>query len=197
VYAAREYLTENFCVINSDDFYGRDAFMKVAEHLRAQEQGNHYCMVGYHLGNTLTDSGTVSRGECRVDNNGMLQSVTERTDIRKQATNAAYCDEQGNWVDLSFDTVVSMNFWGMTPSFLDLIGRGFETFLAERGTELKSEYYIPGAVDDFMKAGLCDVRVYDTDARWYGVTYAEDKPQVKASIRKMIEDGQYPEKLWD
>ena len=123
--------------------------------------------------------------------------LTERTDIRKQATNAAYCDEQGNWVDLSFDTVVSMNFWGMTPSFLDLIGRGFETFLAERGAELKSEYYIPGAVDDFMKAGLCDVRVYDTDARWYGVTYAEDKPQVKASIHKMIEDGQYPERLWD
>lgn len=196
VYAAREFLTENFCVINSDDFYGRDAFMKAAEHLRAQKDGNHYCMVGYRLGNTLTDSGTVSRGECYVDESGMLQSVTERTDIRKQEHDAAYKDENGNWVNLSNDTIVSMNFWGMTPGALDLLSKGFENFLAARGGELKSEYYIPGAVDDIMKAGLCDVRVYDTDARWYGVTYAEDKPFVKASIQDMIKSGQYPISLW-
>ena len=196
VYAAREFLTENFCVINSDDFYGRDAFMKAAEHLRAQTDGNHYCMVGYRLGNTLTDSGTVSRGECYVDESGMLQSVTERTDIRKQEQDAAYKDENGNWVNLSNDTIVSMNFWGMTPGALDLLSKGFEKFLAARGGELKSEYYIPGAVDDIMKAGLCDVRVYDTDARWYGVTYAEDKPFVKASIQDMIKSGQYPISLW-
>lgn len=196
VYAAREYLTENFCVINSDDFYGRDAFMKAAEHLRAQKDGNHYCMVGYRLGNTLTDSGTVSRGECCVDESGMLQSVTERTDIRKQEHDAAYKGENGEWVNLPNDTIVSMNFWGMTPGALDLLSAGFESFLSARGSELKSEYYIPGAVDDFMKAGKCDVRVYDTDARWYGVTYAEDKPFVKTSINDMIKSGQYPASLW-
>ncbi len=196
VYAAREFLTESFCVINSDDFYGRDAFMKAAQHLRAQKDGNHYCMVGYRLGNTLTDSGTVSRGECCVNENGMLQSVTERTDIRKQEHDAAYKDEDGNWVSLSNDTIVSMNFWGMTPGALELLSEGFESFLAARGGELKSEYYIPAAIDSFMKAGLCDVRVYDTDARWYGVTYAQDKPFVKASINDMIKSGQYPESLW-
>lgn len=196
VYAAREYLTENFCVINSDDFYGRDAFLKAAAHLKAQEGGNHYCMVGYKLGNTLTDSGTVSRGECRVSEDGMLVSVTERTDIRKQEHDAAYKDETGNWIALSNDTIVSMNFWGMTPGALGLLSKGFEAFLSARGGELKSEYYIPAAVDGFMKAGLCDVRVYATDAQWYGVTYAQDKPYVKDSINALIQAGQYPRALW-
>lgn len=196
IYAAREYLTENFAVINSDDFYGRDAFMKAAEHLRAQTSGDHYCMVGYRLDNTLTDSGTVSRGECYVDDQGMLTSVTERTDIKRQGNDAAYKNENGDWVDLSGSTVVSMNFWGMTPGVIPKITEGFTEFLKNRGQELKSEYYIPGAIDDFMKAGQCDVHVYSTDAQWYGVTYAQDKEYVKASIRAMIESGEYPASLW-
>ena len=196
IYAAREYLTENFVVINSDDFYGRDAFMKAAEHLREQNGGDHYCMVGYRLGNTLTDSGTVSRGECTVDEHGMLTSVTERTDIKKQGDNAAYQNETGDWIDLSYNTVVSMNFWGLTPGVIPKLTKGFESFLELRGKELKSEYYLPGAVDTFMKAGICDVRVYATDAQWYGVTYAEDKAYVKASIQAMIDDGIYPNSLW-
>lgn len=196
IYAAREYLTENFAVINSDDFYGREAFMKAAEHLRAQTSGDHYCMVGYRLDNTLTDSGTVSRGECYVDDRGMLTSVTERTDIKKQGKDAAYKNEQGDWVEISGSTVVSMNFWGMTPGVIPKITYGFNEFLKNRGQELKSEYYIPGAIDDFMKAGQCDVRVYSTEAQWYGVTYAEDKAYVKASIQAMIERGEYPKSLW-
>lgn len=196
IYAAREYLTENFAVINSDDFYGRDAFMKAAEHLKAQTSGNHYCMVGYRLDNTLTDSGTVSRGECYVDEQGMLTSVTERTDIKKRGKDAAYKNELGDWVELPGSTVVSMNFWGMTPGVIPKITDGFAEFLKNRGQELKSEYYIPGAIDDFMKAGQCDVCVYSTDAQWYGVTYAEDKAYVKASIRAMIDSGEYPASLW-
>lgn len=196
IYAAREYLTENFVVINSDDFYGRDAFFKAAEHLKAQKDGDHYCMVGYSLGNTLTDSGTVSRGECCVDDNGMLASVTERTDIKKNGTEAAYLTKQGEWVDIPVSTIVSMNFWGMTPGLIPKLSDGFRQFLIERGNELKSEYYIPGAIDDFMNAGLCDVRVYQTDAQWYGVTYAQDKAYVKDSIKAMIDSGIYPNNLW-
>ena len=196
IYAAREYLTEEFAVINSDDFYGRDAFMKAAAHLKAQKGTDHYCMVGYRLGNTLTDSGTVSRGECYVNEDGMLTSVTERTDIKKSGTDASYQNDAGEWIDLSADTVVSMNFWGLTPGVIPKITKGFAAFLEKRGDELKSEYYLPGAVDDFMKAGECDVRVYATDAQWYGVTYAEDKAYVKASIQAMIDNGEYPKSLW-
>ncbi len=196
IYAAREYLTENFVVINSDDFYGRDAFFKAAEHLKAQESGDHYCMVGYRLGNTLTDSGTVSRGECTVDHNGMLTSVTERTDIKKNGSEAAYRSQDGDWIDLPASTTVSMNFWGLTPGIIPKLCEGFEEFLKERGGELKSEYYIPFAIDAFMNKGLCDVCVYRTDAQWYGVTYAEDKAYVKDSIKAMIENGIYPNNLW-
>ena len=197
LYAAREYLTENFAVINSDDFYGRDAFFKAAEHLKQQSEGDHYCMVGYRLGNTLSDSGTVSRGQCEVNADGMLAEITERTDIVRVGKDAAYRNEQGEWVGLSANTVVSMNFWGMTPAIMPRLANGFEQFLAQRGNELKSEYFLPGAVDSFMKAGLCDVRVYRTDAKWYGVTYTQDKEYVKASIKSMIEKGEYPESLWD
>ena len=197
LYAAREYITDNFIVINSDDFYGRDAFIKAAEHFKTQKQGDHYCMVGYRLGNTLSDSGTVSRGQCAVNEEDMLVEITERTDIVRSGDDAAYRNEQGEWVALSSDTIVSMNFWGMTPAIMPRLANGFEQFLAQRGGELKSEYFLPGAVDGFMKAGLCDVHVYRTDAQWYGVTYTQDKEYVKASIKSMIEKGEYPESLWD
>ncbi|MBO5842722.1 MAG: nucleotidyltransferase [Clostridia bacterium] len=196
LYAAREYLTEGFAVINSDDFYGRDAFFKAAEHLKNHADGDHYCMVGYRLGNTLSDSGTVSRGQCFVNENGMLDGVTERTEIKRVGENAAYREANGEWVDLPGDTVVSMNFWGMTPSIAPRLAEGFKEFLALRGSELKSEYFIPGAVDGFMKAGLCDVKFYKTDAQWYGVTFTQDKEYVKASIKNMIESGVYPDSLW-
>ncbi len=197
LYAAREYLTENFAVINSDDFYGREAFFKAAEHLRAQTAGDHYCMVGYKLGNTLSDSGTVSRGQCYVDNDDMLSTVIERTDIMRVGTDAAYRNDDNEWVELPGDTVVSMNFWGMTPGIVPKLANGFEKFLAQRGRELKSEYYIPGAIDSFMQAGLCDVRVYKTDAQWYGVTYTQDKESVKASIKSLVDRGIYPNSLWE
>ena len=196
LYAAREYLTENFAVINSDDYYGREGFFKAAEHLKNASENNHYCMVGYKLANTLSDSGTVSRGQCYVNMNHMLTGVTERTDIKRVGIDAAYKDEAGQWIDISGNTVVSMNFWGLTPGIVPKLAQGFETFLAERGAELKSEYFLPGAIDSMMKAGECDVRVYNTDAQWYGVTYTQDKEYVKSSIKALIDCGEYPNSLW-
>lgn len=195
---AESFVKDNFAVINADDFYGRDAFIKLAEHLRAIDtESTNYCMIGYILRNTLTENGTVSRGRCETDDNGMLSSITELTKIKTAGNDAQYLDENGNWVDLSGDTVVSMNCWGLTPAIFGELRRGFKDFLSSpKGSEMKSEYYLPGAVDDMMKAGKCDARVYSTTASWYGVTYSEDKEGVKNSLRALMDKGEYPNKLW-
>lgn len=202
IYCVRDIVKDNFAVINADDFYGRDTFMQLAKHLsKADNAGGvaHHCMVGFRLGNTLTDFGTVSRGHCIVDADGMLESVTERTKIVKKESCAAYLDDDGEtWVDLPFDTIVSMNCWGFTPAIFDRLGEGLSAFLSDLGSNpLKAEYYLPGAVDEQRRAGLCDVKVYPTQSVWYGVTYADDKAKVKASIRALIDAGEYPEKLWN
>ncbi len=202
IYCVRDLVKDNFAVINADDFYGRDTFMQLAKHLSGAKTENgvaHHCMVGFRLGNTLTDYGTVSRGDCEVDANGMLQSVIERTKIMKKETCAAYLADDGEtWVDLPFDSIVSMNCWGFTPDIFNKLEEGFSNFLDNLGSNpLKAEYYLPTAVDEQRRAGLCDVRVYPTQSVWYGVTYAEDKERVKASIKAMIDAGEYPEALWN
>ncbi len=195
---AKEFADDNFAVINADDFYGADAYAKLAEHLKGlKPTDTNYCMIGYILRNTLTENGTVSRGRCVTDEKGMLSSITELTKIKTCGGDAQYLGEDGEWKDLSGDTVVSMNCWGLTPAIFPELERGFAAFLAsEKGKELKSEYYLPGAIDDMMQVGKCDVKVYATTACWYGVTYSEDKPAVVASIRGLIERGEYPAKLW-
>jgi len=195
---AREFVNDNFAVVNADDFYGRDAFMKLAEHLKnLKTTDKNYCMIGYILRNTLTENGTVSRGRCVTDGAGMLTSITELTKIKTNGDDALYLDESGEWAALSGDTVVSMNCWGLTPAVFDGIEKGFNKFLAsEKGKELKSEYYLPGTIDELMQAGECDVKVYPTTAAWYGVTYSEDKEGVKSSLRTLMQSGEYPEKLW-
>ena len=204
IYCIRDLVKENFAVINADDFYGRDTYVQLAKHLATAKTENgvaHHCMVGFRLGNTLTDHGTVSRGECVVDDNNMLQSVTERVKIMKKESNAAYLADDGEtWVDLPFDTPVSMNCWGFTPEFYNNLESCFAEFLShlnEYENPLKAEFYLPTAVDMQRKLGYCDVKVYPTQSVWYGVTYAEDKARVKASIRALIDAGEYPEKLWD
>lgn len=194
VLSAKKYVDDNFAVINSDDFYGRDAFMKLAAHLKNADKG-HCCMVGYVLDNTLTENGTVSRGECTVDSDGYLVDVTERTKLKRDGDMAAY-EENGEWVRIPKDTIVSMNCLGFTPAVFEHIEKGFVSFLSEKGNELKSEYYIPTAIKEMMTVGVADVKVYSTDAVWYGVTYHEDKEKVQSSIRKMIADGVYPDGLW-
>ncbi len=195
---AKALVTDNFAVINADDFYGRDAFLKLAAHLKSLAcTETHYCMVGYILRNTLTENGTVSRGHCVTDGEGMLSSITELTKIKTNGMDALYQGEDGLWQPLSGDAVVSMNCWGLTPAVFDELEKGFVRFLSSpKGSELKSEYYLPGAIDEMMQAGLCDVKVYPTTAAWYGVTYSEDKEGVKAALRSLIESGEYPEKMW-
>ena len=195
---AESFVKDNFAVINADDFYGRDAFAKLAEHLKAiDETSTNYCMIGYILRNTLTENGTVSRGRCETDDKGMLASITELTKIKTAGNDAQYLGENGEWIDLPGDTVVSMNCWGLTPAIFKELRNGFVKFLSsEKGSEMKSEYYLPGAVDEMMKAGECDVKVYSTTASWYGVTYSEDKEGVKNSLRALMDNGEYPHKLW-
>ena len=202
IYCVRDIVKDNFAVINADDFYGRDSFMQLASHLKTATAENgvaHHCMVGYAVRNTLTENGTVSRGECEVDQDGMLQSIVERTKIMKKDTCAAYLDDDGeSWVDIPFDTIVSMNCWGFTPDFFNDLEADFAKFLSNLGENpMKAEYYLPYAVDAQRKSGACDVAVYPTKSVWYGVTYAEDKARVKSAIRSMIASGEYPEKLWD
>ncbi len=202
IYCVRDLVKENFAVINADDFYGRDTFLQLAKHLKDANATNgvaHHCMVGFALGNTLTENGTVSRGQCTVSADGMLVNVTERTKIMKKETCAAYLADDGEaWIDLPFDTIVSMNCWGFTPEIFEHLEADFAKFLEGiADNPLKSEYYLPSAVDAQQKQGVCDVKVYPTSSLWQGVTYAEDKARVKAAITELINAGEYPANLWN
>ncbi len=201
IYCARNEIQDHFAVINADDFYGRDTFEQLAKHLSMNDlSGNsvHHCMVGFRLGNTLTENGTVSRGVCDVDESCMLNKVVERTKIEKRDTCAAYLNEDGEtWTELDFDTIVSMNCWGFTPDILEKLEDEFREFYEKNADNpLKSEFYLPFAVQQQKDEGVCDVRVYPTQSRWYGVTYSEDKPRVKAAIQAMVNAGEYPSDLW-
>lgn len=198
VLAAKNFVNDAFAVINSDDFYGRDAFMKLAEHfknVKSDRNISHCCMVGYVLGHTLTENGTVSRGECSVDGNGFLSEVVERTKLRRSGSAAEY-EENGEWRTLPLDTIVSMNCLGFTPDVFGYIEEGFSAFLRGMEDPLKNEYYIPTAIMEMVHAGRADMKVYSTDAVWYGVTYREDKANVESSLRKMISEGVYPDGMW-
>lgn len=188
-------------VINADDFYGADAFCKIYDYLAsARDDGKYrYCMVGYRVENTLTENGTVSRGVCTADENGFLTRIVERTAIAKQADGRiAYAADGGEPAgEIAPGTPVSLNLWGFTPSFVGELEAGLRRFFAERLPEnpLKGEYYLPFAVDELLKAGKASARVLETDSRWFGVTYREDKPIVTEAIRHMTEQGEYPADL--
>lgn len=196
---AKEYLNEPFAVINADDFYGADAFRAAADFLRGVEgrEDNHsFAMVGYRLGNTLTDAGSVARGVCETEN-GVLVNITERTKIFKDPAGARFTDENGQTVLLAPDTLVSMNFWAFTPEIFREADAYFEAFLNDTHKDpLKSECYLPTVVGQMVHDGKCTVSVLETCAKWYGVTYHEDKEGVTQTIRAMIERGEYPDGLW-
>lgn len=200
VLCARDVIGDDgFAVINSDDFYGQDAYKKAAEFISDAEKkdGNHYCMIGYRLGNTLTDNGSVARGICNTDSDGMLTHIVERTKIFKEENGASFEDENGEKVLLPNDTVVSMNFWGFTPSMFDETLKNFNEFIDDPDREpLKSECFLPNVVGSMKEEGYCDVKVIETSARWYGVTYHDDKPMVVEKINGLIESGEYPRGLW-
>ena len=195
--AARGLVNEPFAVINADDFYGRSAYELLASHFENSLNcnGGEYCMVGYVLENTLTENGTVSRGICEADENGMLKSVVERTAIRKEG-DVALCKTDDGDIAISLNSIASMNCWGFTPDIFAELERGFAQFLGEKhANELKCEYYLPFAVCDMLMSGKCSVKVYQSKDAWYGVTYKEDKDFVTGSISKLKENGVYPKSL--
>ncbi len=189
---------EPFAVINADDFYGRDAFRVMADELkRPRTRKGDYCMVGFRVGNTMTENGSVSRGVCQVSPEGLLTSVTERTDIHFGEDHAVeFTDENGKTARIPASTPVSMNLWGFTPDYFDYSEREFRKFLDERIEEPKSEYYIPSAVDALISSGEATVKVLDTDSRWFGVTYAADRPGVVEKFARLHQDGTYPTPLF-
>lgn len=189
---AKEVIHEPFAIINADDFYGRDAFVVMAEHLKTLEnsKGN-YCMVGYRLENTLSENGTVSRGVCQTNEEGYLIGMTERTSIGRTPEGIAYKDADGSTHPLAAEATVSMNLFGFTPDYFVESEKLFVDFLKEHGTELKSEYYIPFAVNTFINRGYAKMKVLKTTAQWFGVTYKEDRPMVVERLRQLHEQGVY------
>ncbi len=190
-----------FAVINADDYYGKSAFRKIYDYLSQAEDGEmyEYCMVGYKVGNTVTEHGSVARGVCQVDEDSYLTGVQERTKIEKYADGIHFTEDGGEtWTELPFDTVVSMNMWGFTPSFLEEINARFPDFLEKNlpVNPLKCEYYIPLAVDTLIHGTEGSVKVLTSSDKWYGVTYAADKPMVVAALQGMTAEGKYPDGLW-
>lgn len=192
---ARGVIKEPFAIINADDFYGKEAYQSAVDFIRNHPADNEYAMIGYALKNTLSEHGTVSRGVCETDSNGYLEEVTERTKIGWE-NGKIYFYEGDQKTELTGNEPVSMNFWIFKPSFFDELEKGFINFLKEKGGEKKSEYYFNVRADELIKSGKATTLVIDTNAKWFGVTYKEDKPVVRESLNKLIEKGDYPGKLW-
>lgn len=193
IYCVRGVVSEPFAVINADDFYGAQAFQCLYDYLKdAQDDDKYrYCMVGYRVENTLTENGTVSRGICEADENGYLADIVERTAISRDVNGVISDPEAG---EIAEGTLVSMNMWGFTPSFLDELETGLRTFMTDElpKNPAKGEYYLPFAVDHLIQNGQATAKVLQTSAQWYGVTYKEDKPVVVDALRRMTEAGLYP-----
>ena len=189
-----------FAVLNSDDYYGKDAFKVIYDYLCQAEDGAvaDYCMVGYLLGNTVTDNGSVARGVCCVDEKGNLADIVERLRIEKYEGGIHFTEDGENWTDLTSDTIVSMNMWGFTPSFLDRLSEQFPEFLENQLPQNppKAEFLLPRSVDALLKEGKAEVKVLKSEDRWYGVTYAADKPMVVAALAELTRQGKYPDGLW-
>ena len=196
VLMAKDLIREPFAVINADDFYGRESFQVLADYLKSVEgTTGKYCMVGYRVANTLSENGSVSRGVCATDENGYLTNVVERTKIEKVGDKIIYT-EDGVDTEIAPNSPVSMNMWGFTPEYFEYVEKAFVEFLQARGQELKSEFYIPTLVNDMIRSGKATCKVLDTTSKWFGVTYAEDRPQVVMKINNLVREGVYPKKLF-
>lgn len=198
--AARVLGDAPYAVINADDFYGREAFEKIYRFLKNARDGAKldFAMVGYYLRNTVTENGYVSRGVCQIEN-GLLQSITERTHIEKRDQGIAFTEDNGaTWIPLAQDAVVSMNLWGFTPGFTAALETDFRRFFQEdvpKNPE-KAEFFLPFVVNDLLARNKAQVTVLSSADKWYGVTYKEDKETVMGAIRAMTERGEYPAPLW-
>lgn len=193
----KEVIHEPFAVINADDFYGRDSFAVLGKALaRMEGKSNEYCMVGYRVGNTLSESGTVARGVCGKNQEDYLTTVVERTEIMRVNGPVCYKDEKGEWVIIDDNTPVSMNMWGFTPDYFTYSEDYFIEFLTANQGNLKAEYYIPSMVNKLITDGTAKVKVLDTTSKWFGVTYAEDRQTVVDKIQALVDAGEYPAKLF-
>ncbi|MDF9824060.1 NDP-sugar pyrophosphorylase family protein [Breznakia sp. PF5-3] len=188
-----------FAVINADDYYGREGFEKLHDFLVSDAIGDHYAMVGYILANTVSENGSVARGVCTVKD-GKLTNVDELTRIEKHPKGIEYSKDEGmTWLPLEENRLVSMNMWGFKPSFIQYMKEDFVKFFENEvpKNQLKSEFYIPKEVGKMLRDNQIEVTVLSSEDKWYGVTYQEDKPIVKAGIKRLIDDGKYPVPLWD
>jgi dTDP-glucose pyrophosphorylase len=197
VMMAKDVIKEPFVVINADDFYGRESYAILAEQLNKMNgTENHYCMVGYRLSNTLSESGAVARGVCETDDNHFLKSVVERTHIERKDVKIQYKDAENYWFELPENAPVSMNMWGFTPDYFEHSEKYFIKFLEQNAGNHKAEYFIPLMVDHLIINKTADVKVLDTPSKWFGVTYAEDRESVVEKLQKLVEAGEYPSPLW-
>jgi NDP-sugar pyrophosphorylase family protein len=195
VLCAMDVIDEPFAVINADDFYGNDAFVKAAAFLNTDCTPKKYSIIGYELAKTLSDHGTVSRGVCQVDADNNLVSIKERTKIYREGDKIVYEDEAGKH-EVPFNSSVSMNFWCFHQSLFEATEKLFHQFVKDNSHNLKSEFFIPIIAEDFMEHHGGSVKVIPCSSQWFGVTYKEDAPVVKASIDKLVADGEYPPSLW-
>lgn len=200
VLMAKDVIKEPFCVINCDDFYNRDAFKVIGKFLSELPEGskNKYAMVGFRVGNTLSENGTVARGICSKDAEGNLTTVVERTEIMRVNGPVCYKDENGEWVAVEDNTPVSMNMWGFTPDYFEHSEEYFKEFLADpkNNSNLKAEFFIPLMVNKLINEKTSTVQVLDTTSKWFGVTYAADRQDTVDRIQKLIGEGVYPSKLF-
>lgn len=197
VLMGKNVINEPFAVINADDFYGRNSYEALGKKLtELSGKINEYCMVGFRVGNTLSESGSVARGVCETNDEDYLTGVVERTAIERINGEIQFTDENGKTVILEDNTPVSMNMWGFTPDYFAYSEEYFKDFLRANIDNLKSEYFIPLMVNELITKGTASVKVLDTTSKWFGVTYAEDRQSVVDKIQALINAGEYPEKLF-
>ena len=194
---AKESIKENFAIINADDFYGKEAFQIMATTLLNTDKASYnFNMISYLLKNTISENGFVSRGECQVNKEGYLTMITERTHIEKKEELLLYKNENENFIPIDKNTIVSMNFWGFTPKCFEFIETLFEEFLEKNNNNLKAEFFIPLIIQDIIQSNTASVKVLQSNAKWFGVTYKEDKEMVQQAITQLIHQKKYPSKLW-
>jgi choline kinase len=197
VLSARNQVHEPFCVINADDYYGYDAFKKMADFLNNDVADNHFSIIGYQVNKTLSEYGTVSRGVCQVDERGNMVAINERLKVYFAKDGGVVYEEDGVEYPLDPETPVSMNFWGFTPAVFKLTEPLFVKFVESNEHNPKAEFFIPLIGDELIKSGEATFKVIPTDSKWFGVTYKEDKPIVQKNISNLVENGTYPSKLWE
>lgn len=196
VLVADKAISEPFGVINADDYYGYESYLTLKDFLVNDKDPNSYCIVGYKLGNTLSDHGTVNRGVCNVDSNGLLKNIVEVLKIEKTADGAKAANPDGGEMKFNGSEIVSMNLFGFKPSFFNILHEDFRSFIAANGSDPKSELLIPATLDRYIKKNQVTIKVLMSNERWFGVTYREDKPFVVDSIREMVRKGIYPESIY-